>query len=191
MARTTTITLPQILDYSLEIIDELGANELNTSTLAKKFKIKPPSLYNHIKSMDELQSQILLKIDSDLVNFMILNNSISKNKILNLALLYRKYAQKYPERYKYRSIISAKVYESLPDSSILFRDYISDMLIQHYLITKQEAYYIARTLRSFLHGFISFELAGDWSNVIDLDISYTKGIGIILKNLKPKKNRKN
>ena len=52
------LDLDAVVDEAAKLCDEVGIEKLSISTLADRLGIRPPSLYNHIKSLDDLYSQL-------------------------------------------------------------------------------------------------------------------------------------
>lgn len=52
------ITKDAIIEQAVEMIEESGKEEISMRELAEKLLIKAPSLYNHIKSLDELLTEV-------------------------------------------------------------------------------------------------------------------------------------
>lgn len=147
MGRTSQITNKLIIDLSLELIDKNGPIGLNVKDLAKKLKIQPPSLYNHIENINHLNQLIFLSISDELVNFLILettkNKNKSKNRLLGLALAYRKFVHTYPSRYQFIAAFPFAERVSMPTSSLVLRDYLVDFISQVYNLKNSDQLFAA------------------------------------------------
>ncbi len=50
------ITQEKIIDTAAAFVDEEGFSALTIATLSKKLNIRPPSLYNHVSGLLEIQA---------------------------------------------------------------------------------------------------------------------------------------
>lgn len=188
MARTTLLTKRIILDNAISIIDELGFDQLTINLLAKKLNLKAPSLYNYVNSLEELYIEIFFQISEDF--FEILTNSVTNKKtgISQFANTYRQFAQEHPERYKLLTFLPCDNYDKFPGYLLKTRDIFNELIRNQLELSKSEAKYHARVLRSFIHGFILFELTNGWTATLEIDESFKEGLKIIINGFK--KNKK-
>lgn len=55
------ITQEKIVESAIEFVDEEGFSALTIATLSKRLNIRPPSLYNHISGLHEIQAALAVK----------------------------------------------------------------------------------------------------------------------------------
>lgn len=189
MARTTLLTNKIIIDTSIALIDEFGFDNLTINLLARKLNLKPPSLYNHVSSLEDVYIDVFLHISEEF--FDILNKSVisKKNGIYQFANTYRKYAQTYPERYKVLTFLPSDNYDRFPGYLLKTRDIFRELIHNQLDLSKSESKYHARVLRSFLHGFILFELTNGWTATLEIDDSFKQGLKIIINGFKKIKKK--
>ena len=49
-----------IINKAAELANEIGLEKVTLKLLASNLNIKPPSLYNHIKGLEDLQKEVML-----------------------------------------------------------------------------------------------------------------------------------
>ena len=49
-----------IIETAASIVNEVGSENLSLKIIAEKLNIKSPSLYNHISSLDEIKSKLMV-----------------------------------------------------------------------------------------------------------------------------------
>ncbi len=55
-----------VVNKAAEIADEIGLERLTMSLLADRLNVRPPSIYNHVKNLDDLYNQLTYKGIRDL-----------------------------------------------------------------------------------------------------------------------------
>ncbi|MFD2829682.1 TetR/AcrR family transcriptional regulator [Corticicoccus populi] len=178
------INSDSIINAALNIIDNEGIEQLSIKKIADFLNIKPPSLYNHIQSLNQIidlcameSLAILLKEIED-----VLNNSERKISILyEIACAYRYFAHKYPGRYKLTQ--SPEYWHSRETHSKA--DNIIIRMLQEFSdsnISKESKIHFLRIFRSYLHGFITLELNQSFQLEQDIDESFQQGIHLFTEN---------
>lgn len=146
-----------LLKTSIQIVDSEGWNVLTISYLAKKLTIQPPSIYNHVKSLDELKNNIALygikKLYEELKKSV---EGKSKDAIYSLAIAYIQFARKHPGLYQ--STLSSN-HTAGNEYSIVASNILELILevLHPYHLNEVDQIHIVRGLRSILHGFVSLE----------------------------------
>lgn len=185
MPRKSQFSKEIILQSALEIVDENGINELSINALARKLKIQPPSLYNHLKNLEDLHMQVSVAVHIEITEW--IKNAVKrkKSKIAAMAMVesWRDYALTFPGRYKVYTSFQAQDSEEWLKVNIEQRDLITEILQNAYTVSDADIRSAARAIRSFIHGFVMFELGGGWTKIIDIDKSFRKSVELIMKGL--------
>lgn len=158
------VSRKSICDTAMQIIQDDGAGALSMRTLATKLGIKAPSLYDHVKSRDEVialvQGASLLNFGDGFANA----GPTSRDKIL----FYRAWALANPNLYPI--VFQEK----------LHRDLLPDGLEQKVLGVVVAAaggsHVQARAMWAQLHGLVDLELQGRFPNDADLDLTWEHAI---------------
>lgn len=171
-----------IVQIAIELIDISGSDGLSLNEVARRLEIKPPSLYKHIKNIAEIKREIFLFINNQItIEITKKIKKGDKNPILKYCQIQRSFAKKYPNRYLFISSDIVKDKNEFPDSMILLRDFIAELIEHKNKNSPKEIRYQARAIRSLVHGFIMYELNGGWSQIVEIDKSFNKSIGYLTK----------
>ncbi|MES9682306.1 WHG domain-containing protein [Gottfriedia acidiceleris] len=175
----------QLLSTSIKIVDTEGWEALTISYLAKKLTIQPPSIYNHIKNLDELKNSVALHGITQLYEK--LRESVegknNEKAIFALAFAYLDYARTHPGLYK--ATLSPS--QTPGDEYRLTGNKILNLiyeLLKPYNLTDIELIHAVRGLRSLLHGFVSLEKIDGFGINIPIDESVLFVLKNYVRNLK-------
>lgn len=162
----------ELLRVSIEIVDREGWDALTISYLAKKLTIQPPSIYNHLKNLDELKSNIALfgitKLYEELQKS--IEGKSQEPTIYSLAFAYLSFARRHPGLYQ--STLSSG--HTLGDQYSLVGNKILELIfeaLKPYDLSEIELIHTVRGLRSILHGFVSLEDYDGFGMKIPIDDS--------------------
>jgi AcrR family transcriptional regulator len=185
MPRRSFFTKEVILKVALEIVDESSINELSINALARKLGIQPPSVYNHLKNLEDLKIQVSVAVHVEISALIkkAVKGKDSRKAVLVMAETWRDYALKYPGRYKLSSVFPTKESDEWQSVFIGLRDFTAFTIENAYTISDTDARSAARAIRSIIHGFVMFELSDGWSQVIEIDESFRKSIELLMKGL--------
>ena len=174
-----------IIETSACIANKVGLDNLSLKIIAEELNIKSPSLYNHIRSLDEIKSRLMVygwkqmeekMLDSavGVSGYVALKNMCyafydyaTNNKGVFTAMLwYNKYENAQKENATTRLFnMLFKVMKSLD---------ISDDNINH----------IIRTLRGFLEGFSLLVNNNAFGNPVSIKESFDLSLEIIMNGIK-------
>ena len=174
-----------IIETAASIVNEIGFENLSLKIIAEKLNIKSPSLYNHISSLDEIKSKLMVygwkqmeerMIDSavGVSGYEALRNmcnvffdyATSNKGVFTAMLWYNKFENDEKEKATERLFnIIFKIMKSLD---------ISDANINH----------IIRTLRAFLEGFSLLVNNNAFGNPISIKESFDLSLEVIINGIK-------
>ena len=105
----------KIILTTIDIIDDIGINNLSTRELAKRQGITDASLYKHFKSKDEILNGVLdyfSKFDDSIFNTVEHRNMDAKEAVLFIVKAFAEYYQSYPAitavLYSYETLLKEK-----------------------------------------------------------------------------------
>ncbi|PYE50411.1 TetR/AcrR family transcriptional regulator [Deinococcus yavapaiensis] len=163
----------RVLDAAARIADAEGLAALTVARLAAELKVKPPSLYNHVESLDALRDGLtrrgfreLLDVSRDAAA------GRSGYDALNaLAYAQRAYAKQHPGLY---AAMELPVAQQSENAKRLGGTYVNLILavLRGYGLEGEEALHHVRVLRAALRGFISLELGGGFGLPLGIDESF-------------------
>ncbi|TCS96613.1 TetR/AcrR family transcriptional regulator [Hazenella coriacea] len=172
MAPRIRLDLNTILEAAIEIADTQGVDEVTLASLAKKLKIRPPSLYNHVDGLLGLRKELAIYGLKQL-HFHLTQAVIGRSgdeAVHALAKAYVEFAREHPGLYE-ATLRSLKPYDQ--DIQRVGDD-IVDLVVRVlnvYGLKDEAALHTVRGLRSIFHGFASLEQRGGFGLPLDLDES--------------------
>ena len=174
-----------IIETSAHIANKVGLDNLSLKMIAEELNIKSPSLYNHISSLDEIKSRLMVygwkqmeekMIDSavGVSGYEALRNMCyafydysTNNKGIFTAMLWYN---------KYESTEKKKATTKL--FNIIFK------VMKPLNITDENINHIIRTLRGFLEGFSLLVNNNAFGNPISIKESFDLSLEIIMNGIK-------
>ena len=62
-------------------------------------------------------------------------------------------------------------------------NFTKEIIESAYAVKENDTRTATRVIRSLIHGFVMFELADGWSQILDADKSFKDSIGLLMKGL--------
>lgn len=172
-----------IVCAAIELVESKGLQAFSVRELAEKLHIKAASLYNHIKNMDELYTEIGYYAISELkkVQIAAIEGKQRDQAVSALADAYYQFGKRRPEIYKViLSLPMVKNDALLTAAGDIVEPIMTAM--SGYNLSDEQKMHLQRVLRSIMHGFLSQEEAGCFRHFpVSLTDSYQIAIrGFIL-----------
>lgn len=181
------ITRDVIVQTAISIANEKGLKNITLKDIADALEIKPPSLYNHLKGIDDLYN-ILANYGLNKLKECLMEATIGlsgKDALISMSNAYRKFSRDYPSLYESTQLVNTFTDVSIKKLSTDIINIISK-IISIYNYSKEENIHIIRTLRSYLHGFISFEQNKLFEMSTSTDESFAAGLELIINGIADK-----
>lgn len=179
-----SLTRDSVLDVAMTIVSRDGIDALTLAGLARELSIQPPSLYNHIKGLDDLRRAIVLRTMRQLHEELrdVVMGLAREDALRAIAHAYRRFAKRMPGLYQ---MIQLAGDPQDNDTSETAHDTAQVVVsaLKGYGIVGDDALHVVRVLRSALHGFVSLEIAGGFGLPLSLDHSYECLINVIAMGL--------
>jgi AcrR family transcriptional regulator len=178
-----------ILAAAVTIAESQGLESLNLQNLSAALEVKPPSLYNHIRSLEDLRARVA-QFAIEQMEKSIRDKAVGREQeraIREIAAAYRDFAKKRPELYKAFSLIPKSESAELKESAHSLQNTLKRILETCRLQHDDEIHFI-RFIRSSLHGFVSLEAMGFFhreSRAVNKNASFNEMVNmfmVILKN---------
>ncbi|MCG6153275.1 TetR/AcrR family transcriptional regulator [Leptospira bandrabouensis] len=168
------ITRESVLDLAWDLIMEQGFAEFRLAGLAENLGIRTPSLYNHIRDLEDVRREMKrrsLQILGDRLSLENLNPNQGRKRIPEFLNLYRSFAKSHPNMYPLTIESTESDLELKPlGDRILFLC----MEVFGFQSLDETAVHRIRILRSLLHGFIVLEEAGGFGRTESIEDSFQK-----------------
>ena len=164
---------PEIIQESVKIANQHGAAGVTIAALAKIFRGKPPSLYKHIRSLQEIHDELGILCLEKLIGI-IQKESFGlagDNAVRQFCISSRNYALANPGLYQAMQLTHVHRGERYQEKAKTLIKMLSTLIAQ-YNIRKKDQIHAIRNLRSLLHGFIDLELQHGFGLPANLEQSF-------------------
>ncbi len=163
-----------ILERAARLADRDGLDALTLTALAGELGIRPPSLYNHIASLEELRQALAVRALAEL-DTAIGRAALGKAKaeaVMALGEAYRAYAHAHPGLYAAIAAVGSSTTPELDAARTALLDTVGVVLRGFGLVGKKEVLHAMRAFYSLMHGFVSLEAAGGFALPVEPATSF-------------------
>lgn len=180
----TTDTKERMIEVAREMANESGWESLNLHHIAERLGIKPPSLYNHISSLEDLRAQLILAAHQGLSEVLLgaADGHNGGEAIRAMGIAYRKYILENPGLLPALSI-STESWKSpvrqVSDQTLEGAKAVLDP----FGLSETEKVHALRMLRSLVHGFATLELSGGFGLPEDREESFSWMLDRLVRSL--------
>lgn len=174
-----------ILAKAIAMIERNEDPAISMRELAEELDIKTPSLYNHVKSMNELFIDISRYAAERLKQTQLaaIKEKNGDDALFSLADAYRRFAKEHKGLYKITMYLPNLQGDILTQTAATIAEPIFRVLSQ-YELSEEQSIHWQRILRSIIHGFLSQEEAGFFRQYpVSVEISYQIAIQCFLTGL--------
>lgn len=166
------VTKEMIFSISEKIANGRGYENLTMGFLARELGIRTPSLYKHVRDLEEIREYLAVKGLSLLTANLKMKSRVPGTKALYaMAREYRNFALQNPGLYAAFQKTHVNRSPVVQNEAKKLLELIFNQLTG-LSIKKQDLVHAARSLRSCLHGFIALERSGGFGMPGDLDKSF-------------------
>lgn len=154
-----------ILERAARLADRDGLDALTLTALAGELGIRPPSLYNHVASLEDLRQALatraLGELDTALGRAAL--GKAGAEAMVALGEAYRAYAHAHPGLYAAITVASSSNTPELHAARTALLNTVGVVLSGFGLVAKEEVVHAMRAFYSLIHGFVSLEMAGGFA----------------------------
>ena len=175
----------EIISLSVKIVNKEGLQALTMARLARDFKVKPPSVYKHIRNIHDVYDELGIICLEALIR-LIQENVFGLSgdaAVFELARSFRKYGKKNPGLYQAMQLTHVKRSARFQKSAAALMGLLS-RLIASYHVTGENQVHAIRLFRCILHGFIDLEIQQGFGLEQNLEKSFTMAIHGFISALK-------
>jgi AcrR family transcriptional regulator len=174
------LTPDRVVAEAAALADERGIQALSLALLAERLGVRVPSLYKHVRGLDDLHRRLALAGLRGLAE--VLGTATvgwsGRDALLACATAWRAYAKAHPGRY------GAIQRAPDPDDAELFAAAgrlieLVYAILRGYGLDDEQTVHATRAVRSALHGFVTLEAAGGFGLPQDVDESYTRLVDLL------------
>jgi AcrR family transcriptional regulator len=184
MAKRVGIDKDAVVRAAVKIADDHGWDALTLARVAKKLRIRSPSLYNHVGGLEGLRRELKLLALRDL-NAALSRATIGKSRddaVRGLAAAYRAFVKRHPGTYAATMVTAPKNDPAMEAAASNIVETILSVL-GGYGLDRREGLHAIRALRSTVHGFAALEIAGGFGIPLDVDKSFEWLVSALLAGL--------
>ena len=163
-----------ILERAARLADRDGLEALTLIALAGELGIRPPSLYNHVASLEELRRALAVRalgeLDAALGRAAL--GKAGTGDVVALGEAYRAYAHAHPGLYAAIPAVGSSTTPELNVARTALMDTVGVVLRGFGLVEEDELLHAMRALYSLMHGFVSLEAAGGFAIPVEPAASF-------------------
>lgn len=153
------ITKAAVIQAASDIADKDGLHNVSLKVIAEKLGIRPPSLYNHIESLDELLREVAhngMRIMNDTMMKAAIGQ-VGEAALKTVAVAYLNYMIEHPGVYE---IIQWASWNGTEQTAIIFNDYLSLLktLICSCNFKTEKNEEILNMITGMIHGYTTLQL---------------------------------
>lgn len=174
-----------IIETSAYIANNVGLDNLSLKIIAEELNIKSPSLYNHIRSLDEIKQRLMVygwkQMEEKMLDSAV---GVSGYKALkNMCYAFYDYATN--NKGVFTAMLWYNKYENAQKENATTRLFSMLFKVMKSLdISDDNINHIIRTLRGFLEGFSLLVNNNAFGNPISIKESFDLSLEIIMNGIK-------
>ena len=180
----TGLSKEEIIEKAAELANEKGLQYLTVTTLSDYLGIKKPSLYNHVKTIDDVHRKLMIygwkKVSEEVVAG--IDSDDPKENIANFGRAFHKFALENPGIFEamlwYNKYLDESLLEATEGLYSFFFRQTDSMGIE-----RDVANHLLRTYRAFLEGFVMLQIHNSFGNPISIDESLEISMNVLIAGM--------
>lgn len=154
------LTTQRVVQAGAELADEIGFEQVTPAELARRFGVRPASLYSHLDSAHDLKTKIALMALEELADQVsaAVAGRAGKDALTAFANAYRDYALRHPGRF------AAARFRLDPQTAAASAGVrharMTRAILRGYNLAEPHETHAVRLLGSFFSGYVELETAG-------------------------------
>jgi AcrR family transcriptional regulator len=167
------LTREAVLAEAVQLVDTHGYDQLSLTSLAERLSVRPPSLYKHVASVDDVRLGLSLIAYRELEQALAASlEEDSHAPIIPFASAYRRFAQSHPGLVSSTIRVMPGYEEELREAESAAVQPLLRVLDRYGVREPSRQIHLARFVRSALHGFVSIEAADGFARSELIEDSY-------------------
>jgi AcrR family transcriptional regulator len=170
----------RVVAEAAALADERGIQALSLAPLAERLGVRVPSLYKHVRGLDDLHRRLALAGLRDLAEALgaATVGRSGRDALLACATAWRAYAKAHPGRYGAIQRAPDPADAELVAAASRLTELVYAIL-RGYGLDDEQTVHATRAVRSALHGFVTLEAAGGFGLPQDVDVSYARLVDLL------------
>ncbi|MEZ5149582.1 TetR/AcrR family transcriptional regulator [Rhodococcus zopfii] len=167
--RRRTLTRDKVIDAALAVVDEYGWEQLTMSTLANRVGVTGASLYNHVRGLDDVRSEVQIRTMAALGD-RLREEAMGRSGIDGLRRLIAAYRSWTVENHRrYRALTTAPIDRAALMAAALDANTALRAVLVSCGVPEEDSLDAAVALFAAVHGFAMIEGTGFLGDDMDLD----------------------
>jgi AcrR family transcriptional regulator len=158
-----------IVREAAALADDRGTDAVTLKALAAALGVKPPSLYAHVKGLEDIRTRMADMAYRDLeATLAPAAAGLARGEAVRaIGMAYRGWVKQHPGIY---AIVEPGPAVDLPSASQVLNPILA--VLRGYGLGHDDSIHAARALRSAIHGFTTIEMAGGFGIDLEIDASF-------------------
>lgn len=185
------LTPTVVTGFALQVLDEVGPEGLTLKAVAERAGVAPPSLYKHVRGLDELfglMTAAVLGEAADRIGTALMGLA-AEDALRAFLREFRGYARQYPHRHaliERAPVLAAGEYGSLVEGPARRTVEIAYAAVRGYGFDDDGMVHAIRALRAMVAGFVGLELGAGYQMPTDIDASFEFVVDVLADGLAAK-----
>ncbi|MFD2672649.1 TetR/AcrR family transcriptional regulator [Marinicrinis sediminis] len=173
-----------IIQTAIRLADEHGLSGVTLAAVAKACDVRTPSLYNHIRGLEALRTELsVLGMQALYRQMSQAAEDLHQDEAIHaVSRAYLAFARAQPGLYEASLEAPRMDHPELLAISRRLVDFMCNLMTP-YALDEDASLHAVRGLRSLLHGFTSLEQQGGFKLPLDLDVTLTRLIDTFLAGI--------
>lgn len=180
----TGLSKEEIVEKAAMLANEKGLSYLSITTLAEYLGIKKPSLYNHIKTIEDMHRNLMIygwkEVSDEIVKG--IDFSDEKKNLAEYGRRFYRFAVDNPGVFEamlwYNKYKDTELEEATEGVYAFFFEQTDRMNIG-----REKANHLLRTYRAFLEGFIMLVIHNAFGNPISIKESFDISLNVLIQGM--------
>ncbi|QYB02089.1 WHG domain-containing protein [Rhodococcus sp. USK10] len=170
--RRRTLTRDKVVDAAIEIIDELGWEQLSMTSLSARLNVVTASLYNHVRNLDDIRGAVQVRTMTELGAHLreIAMGRTGPDGLRALVDAHRAWATQHPHRYQ--TLTTSPVDRDAFISAALDANTALRTMLASCGLPPEDTLDAAVSVFAAMHGFVMLVNTDFLGNELDLDSIY-------------------
>ncbi|MEU0542707.1 TetR/AcrR family transcriptional regulator [Nocardia sp. NPDC005978] len=175
MSPRAGLTADRITAAAAELADEIGFDNVTLAAVAKRFGVRDPSLYAHVRNLKDLRVRVALAAAAEMADRIgaAVAGRAGRDALVAFADAYRDYALEHPGRYA--ATQGPMDLADVADAPGYVRNVeLTAAMLRGYDLDGDAFIDAGRLLRSTFHGYATLELGGGFNHSREPDASWSR-----------------
>ena len=177
----------RVVRAAADLVNAEGAGALTINRLARELNVQPPSLYNHVDGLEDLQRKLAL-LNAHRLGECITQAAVGQTgapAVRSVAQAYRAYILQNPGLYF--ASLRASGNQPQPDAGLQEAEarivQVVLAILKPFGLSGEDALHAVRGLRSLVHGFASLEASGGFGLPLECDESFRRLVEMFVRGM--------